>query len=177
MSWNCRQFPTCLPLALMVTLDIKSAENLIVADGGFSRRSNSVIKNHISGLIFPPFFNKTLFSEKIPLFLEPTNPLESSLFCIFVITVVFENTLLPHPHGDGHKMTARVKGPGCLHKAPASVLTMLREFQKNDDKIFGGKTIRIVKHDRLDAQGKEVSGCFVWIDVVAAVLPQERWWQ
>ena len=45
-----------------------------------------------------------------------------------------------------------------MHRAPASVLTMLREFQKHDDKIFRGKTIRIVKHDRIDAQGKEVSG-------------------
>ena len=36
---------------------------------------------------------------------------------------------------------------------------------------FGGKTIRIVKHDRIDAQGKEVGVCFVWHDVVSAVLP------
>jgi len=60
-----------------------------------------------------------------------------------------------------------------MHKAPASVLTMLREFQKNDDKHFGGNTIRIVKHDRIDAQGKEVGGCFAWNDVVTAVLPGE----
>jgi len=58
-----------------------------------------------------------------------------------------------------------------MYRAPASVLTMLREFQKHDDKNFGGETIRIVKHDRIDAHGKEVSGCFVWLDVVAAVLP------
>ena len=70
-------------------------------------------------------------------------------------------------------MNARVRGPGCLHRAPASVLTMLRKFQKHDDKNFGGKTIRIVKHDRIDAKGKEVSGCFAWPDVVAAVLPGE----
>jgi len=70
-------------------------------------------------------------------------------------------------------MKARVKGPGCMHRAPASVLTMLREFQKEDDQNFGGKTIRIVKHDRIDAKGKEVSGCFVWLDVVGAVLPGE----
>jgi hypothetical protein len=50
---------------------------------------------------------------------------------------------------------------------------MLREFQKEDDQNFGGKTIRIVKHDRIDAKGKEVSGCFVWLDVVGAVLPGE----
>jgi len=48
---------------------------------------------------------------------------------------------------------------------------MLREFQKHDDKNFGGETIRIVKHDSIDAHSKEVSGCFVWADVVAAVLP------
>jgi len=50
---------------------------------------------------------------------------------------------------------------------------MLREFQKHDDQNFGGNTIRIVKHDRIDAKGKEVSGCFVWLDVVSAVLPGE----
>jgi len=60
-----------------------------------------------------------------------------------------------------------------MHRAPASVLTMLREFQKEDDQNFGGKTIRIVKHDRIDAKGKEVSGCFAWLDVVSAVLPGE----
>jgi len=61
-----------------------------------------------------------------------------------------------------------------MHMAPAtSVLTMLNNFQKNDDKIFGGKTIRIVKHNRIDIKGKEVSGCFVWLDVVSAVLPGE----
>jgi len=50
---------------------------------------------------------------------------------------------------------------------------LLRDFQKNDDKNFGGETNRIVKHDRMDAHGKEVSGCFVWTDVVTAVLPGE----
>ena len=60
-----------------------------------------------------------------------------------------------------------------MHRAPASVLTMLREFQKEDDQNFGGKTVRIVKHDRIDAKGNEVSGCFVWLDVVGAVLPGE----
>ena len=60
-----------------------------------------------------------------------------------------------------------------MHKAPASVLTMLREFQKLDDQNFGGNTIRIVTHDRIDAQGKKVGGCFIWHDVVSSVLPGE----
>jgi len=39
--------------------------------------------------------------------------------------------------------------------------------------LFALSSIRIVKHDRIDAKGKEVSGCFVWLDVVSAVLPGE----
>jgi len=68
-------------------------------------------------------------------------------------------------------MTFRVKGPGWLLEAPASVLTMLSKFQENSDKDFGGKTIRIVKPDHIDSYGKELGGCFVWHDVVSAVLP------
>ena len=68
-------------------------------------------------------------------------------------------------------MTALVKGSGCLLVAPASVLTMLSKFQVNHDKNFGGKTIRIVKPDRINKYGKEVGGCFAWLDVVSAVLP------
>jgi len=68
-------------------------------------------------------------------------------------------------------MTFRVKGPGWLLEAPASILTMLSKFQENSDKDFGGKTIRIVKPDHIDSYGKELGGCFVWHDVVSAVLP------
>jgi len=73
-------------------------------------------------------------------------PPPKCFICICVITVVSENTLLPPPHENRNWMNSRVKGPGCLHRAPASTLTMLRKFQKHDDKNFGGKTIRIVKH-------------------------------
>jgi len=68
-------------------------------------------------------------------------------------------------------MTAPVKASSCLLVVPASVLTMLSKFQENSDKNFGGKTIRIVKPDRVDTHGKEVGGCFAWLDVVSAVLP------
>jgi len=59
-------------------------------------------------------------------------------------------------------------------KVPAVFLKMQPDFKNLDDKVFEGKTIRTVKHDRIDAKGREVGNFLVFDDVTAVVLPGQK---
>jgi len=68
-------------------------------------------------------------------------------------------------------MSCRVKGPGCLQTVPAAVLMkLLPGFGSiNENSLKKGSGLRYVKPNRLDSQGKEVGGSFLFQDVKNAL--------